>query len=166
LGTRPDWWWTGKPPQHGICPGVQPDGTIYSLPLTDLSQCTRQDVLDYFDNTWTLTEVLFSALQGEKALYQSPYHQLRHPLVFYYGHTAAVYINKLRVAGLLDAPINEYFEQIFETGIDEMSWDDMSKNEMKWPTFKEVHDYRRIVYNLIKQIIETHSAFETLPITQ
>ncbi|OQY48681.1 MAG: hypothetical protein DRR08_28205 [Candidatus Parabeggiatoa sp. nov. 2] len=49
-----------------------------------------------------------------------------------------------------------------------MSWDDMSKNKMKWPSFKEVHAYRQTVYNTVKQIIETHSAFETqnLPITQ
>jgi 5-histidylcysteine sulfoxide synthase/putative 4-mercaptohistidine N1-methyltranferase len=168
LGPRPDWWWTGKPPIPGQCPGVLSNGTLSSLPLIDLSQCTRQDVLDYFDNTWTLTEVLFSALQGSEVLYRSPYHQLRHPLVFYYGHTAAVYVNKLRVAGLLQAPINEYFEQIFETGVDEMSWDDMSKNEMTWPSFEAVHDYRKTVYNTLKQIIETHAAFENqnLPITQ
>lgn len=30
-----------------------------------------------------------------------PYHQLRHPLVFYYGHPATLYINKLRVAGVI-----------------------------------------------------------------
>jgi 5-histidylcysteine sulfoxide synthase/putative 4-mercaptohistidine N1-methyltranferase len=167
-GARPDWWWTGKPPIYGQCAGVQANNIISSLPLIDLSQCSRQDVLDYFDNTWTLTEVLFSALQGEEPFFCSPYHELRHPQIFYYGHTAAVYINKLRVAGILDAPINDYFEQIFETGVDEMSWDDMSKNQMTWPSFKEVHAYRRTVYNTIKQIIETHPAFEpkNLPITQ
>jgi hypothetical protein len=30
--------------------------------------------------------------------------------------TAALYVNKLRVAGLLDAPINAHYERIFETG--------------------------------------------------
>jgi hypothetical protein len=45
-------------------PGVQPDGTITSLPMPNLASCTRQQALDYFDNTWCLTEVLFSALQG------------------------------------------------------------------------------------------------------
>ena len=164
---RSDWWWTGKPPVFGQCPGVNANGIVSSLPLIDLSQCTRTDVLAYFDNTWTLTEVLFSALQSEEAFYRPPYHQLRHPLIFYYGHTAVVYINKLRVAGILNAPINEYFEQVFETGVDEMSWDDMSKNTMTWPTFKEVHDYRQTVYNTVKQIIETHSVFASpnLPIT-
>jgi hypothetical protein len=36
--------------------------------------------------------------------------------IFYYGHPAALYVNKLRVAGVLDAPINPYFEHIFATG--------------------------------------------------
>lgn len=43
------------------------DGTITSLPLPNLSTVTRQQALDYFDNTWTITEVLFSALQGARA---------------------------------------------------------------------------------------------------
>jgi hypothetical protein len=54
-------------------------------------------------------------------------------MIFYYGHPAALYVNKLRVAGLLDKPVNEYFEHIFETGVDEMAWDDLSKNDMEWP---------------------------------
>lgn len=36
--------------------------------------------------------------------------------MFYYGHPAVLYVNKLRVAGLLQGPINEYFEGIFEVG--------------------------------------------------
>lgn len=166
VGSRPDWWWTGKPPILGKCPGVWKNGKIYSLPLPDLSKCTRQQVRDYFDNTWTLTEVLFSSLQGADTFYLPPYHQLRHPLVFYYCHPAALYINKLRVAGILKTPINPYFEQLFETGVDEMSWDDMSKNDMEWPSLKEANDYRRQVYQIVEQIIETHPDFEQLPITQ
>ena len=54
-------------------------------------------------------------------------------MVFYYVHPVALYINKFIVAKLLDAPLSEdgYYEQIFETGVDEMSWDDLSKNEME-----------------------------------
>ena len=66
-GNRPDWYWTGKSPSEG-CPGMQPDGTITHLPLPDLSKVTRQQVLDTFDNSWTITEVLFSGLQGEPLL--------------------------------------------------------------------------------------------------
>lgn len=64
-GSRPDWWWTGRAPVPG-CPGLLPDGTMTSLPAPNLATVTRQQLLDYFDNTWTLTEVLFSALQGAK----------------------------------------------------------------------------------------------------
>jgi hypothetical protein len=54
-------------------------------------------------------------------------------MIFYYGHPAALYVNKLRVAGLLSEPVNTEFEHIFETGVDEMAWDDLSKNDMMWP---------------------------------
>ena len=97
-GQRPSWWWTGLAPQQ--CPGLTANGTLSSLPLPNLQSCTRASVRDYFDNTWALTELLFSALNAEASFYCPPYHQLRHPMVFYYCHPAALYINKLRVAGL------------------------------------------------------------------
>lgn len=153
-GPRPAWWWTGLSPQD--CPGRQPDGTLTALPQPRLDTCTRESVLAAFDNGWTLTELLFAGLQGEEAFYRPPYHHLRHPMVFYYCHPAALYINKLRVAGLIDNPINPYFERIFETGVDEMRWDDMSKNEMEWPDFAEAHTYRARVYTTVRHLIETH----------
>lgn len=88
--------------------------------------------------------------QGRDVFIRSPWHQLRHPLIFYYGHVAALYINKFRVAGLINDPVDEELEQIMETGVDEMSWDDLSKNEMEWPALREVTEYRRTVYNLVK----------------
>ncbi|MBP7627069.1 MAG: 5-histidylcysteine sulfoxide synthase [Zoogloea sp.] len=153
-GPRASWWWTGLPPER--CPGRQPDGTLTALPAPNLANCTRQSVHAAFDNGWTLTELLFAGLQGEEAFYRPPYHHLRHPMIFYYCHPAALYINKLRVAGLIDAPLNPYFERIFETGVDEMRWDDMSKNEMLWPSFAEAHTYRQQVYAVVRDLIATH----------
>ncbi len=94
---------------------------------------------------------------------------------------------QLRVAGILDQPVNPYFERIFETGVDEMSWDDLSKNDMEWPSLKEVcvcvggwmwvyiiHNlahitqataYRKTVYELVRNVINTHPDFDNLPIT-
>ena len=165
-GPRAEWWWTGRPPQD--CPGLQADGTLTSLPLPNLASCTRQDALNYFDNSWTLTELLLAALQGEEAFFRPPYHHLRHPMIFYYGHPTTLYINKLRVSGLIAAPLNPYFERLFETGVDEMRWDDLSKNEMVWPDLREVHAYRQQVYRSVRQVIETHPglASEHSPITQ
>ena len=50
--------------------------------------------------------------QGPDAFLRQPYHQLRHPKIFYYGHPAVVYVNKFRVAGLLDDGIDPFIEQV------------------------------------------------------
>jgi hypothetical protein len=113
-----DEWYTGLKPS--LCPGVDAKGNIRSLPLPRLDAVTRQAALDYFDNSWTLYETLFAGLNGEEYFFRPPVHGLRHPQIFYYGHTACLYVNKLRVSGVLDKPVNAYFESIFEVGVDEM----------------------------------------------
>lgn len=152
-------WWTGLAPEQ--CPGFDKDRQcLTALPQINLEICSRQDVLDYFNNTWTLTELLFQGLKVEEVYKRPPYHALRHPLIFYFGHPAVLYINKMRIAGLLDAPVNLYLEKILETGVDEMSWDDMGKNEMEWPTVATVREYRQSIYNLIVELIKTHPEFD------
>jgi 5-histidylcysteine sulfoxide synthase/putative 4-mercaptohistidine N1-methyltranferase len=161
-------WWTGVPPTDENCPGLSQDGSMHSLGVPDLRTCTRADVLDYFNNSWTLSELLFSSLVSEESFYIPPVHGLRHPLIFYYLHPPVLYINKLRVAGLLDASINAEYESLFETGVDEMSWDDMSKNAMEWPSFQLLHEYRARVYQAVKRVICTHQSLADghAPITQ
>lgn len=154
----PDDWFTGLKPE--ICPGVDARGTIRSLPLPKLDAVTRQSAKDYFDNSWTLYETLFAGLKGEEGFYRPPPHGLRHPQIFYYGHTACLYINKLRVSGVLPKPVNAYFESIFEVGVDEMLWDDMHKNDMLWPTVKEVHEYREQVYDVVVDAIMNHPSLD------
>lgn len=141
-----DAFWTGK----------RPERRLHALAIPNLAQCTREEVQAYFDNGWTMTEALFSALAVPEAYYRPAYHGLRHPLIFYYGHPAVLYVNKLRVAGLLKEPLDAYLENILEVGVDEMSWDDMSKNEMEWPLVEEVTKYRRRVYETITHLISTH----------
>jgi len=46
-------------------------------------------------------------------------------------------------------------------GVDEMSWDDMNKNHMAWPSVREVTEYRREVFNTIKNLIFEHRAFDS-----
>ena len=155
IGARGAAWWTGKAPAQ--CKGFV-DGKLYSLPQLSLEGgLSRETIQAYFDNTWSLTEVLLASLQGDAAFVRPPYHELRHPMIFYYGHPAALYINKLRVAGLMKDPINPYFEVIFETGVDEMSWDDLSKNKMSWPSVAEVHTYRKKVHAAVSEVISNIS---------
>lgn len=101
--------------------GVDAEGKIRSLPLPNLSAVTRDEAKEYFDNSWTLYETLFAGLNGEEYFYRPPVHGLRHPQIFYYGHTACLYVNKLRVSGVLDKPVNAYFESIFEVGVGKWS---------------------------------------------
>ncbi|MEA2139137.1 MAG: hypothetical protein QOG56_2287 [Solirubrobacteraceae bacterium] len=163
-GPRDASWWTGLEPRHGRAPGVDAVGVVRGLPLPDLSRCTRADLLAYFENGWTITETLFAGLVGEEAFFRPPWHGLRHPLIFYYGHPAALYVNKMRIAGLLAGPVNADFEQIFETGVDEMSWDDLSKNEALWPTVAETREYRGVVHADVVRIIREHPDFDALPL--
>lgn len=159
-GPRNPNWYTGKPPVHGICPGVDKAGHLRSSAIPRLDKMTRQIAQDYFDNSWTLVETLFSGLNGEDAFYAPPLHGLRHPQIFYYGHTPCLYVNKFRIAGLLDGPVNEYYESIFEVGVDEMSWDDMHKNDMVWPLIEDVKKYRKQVYDAVSTVIQEHPSLD------
>ena len=46
-----------------------------------------------------LTNTLFSSLRDDSVFYMVP-DKLRRPLIFYFAHPAAVYMNKLVLAGL------------------------------------------------------------------
>ena len=88
------------------------------------AETTRREILDYFLSTFNRYEQLFETLAGEQAYFKKPI-ALRHPLIFYFGHTATFFTNKLLLAGLLTERINPEFEAMFAVGVDEMSWDDL-----------------------------------------
>src|SRR5437764_1184481 len=118
-GPRPDSWWTGASPLKSGCPGLGADGKLHSLRMPNLKSCTRQQVLDYFQNTWALTELLFASLKSHDAFYSPPYHRLRHTHIFYYGHPAVLYNNTLRIFGLSSC-IPTASAYVSQTGVDEM----------------------------------------------
>lgn len=137
---------------------------LYSLPLLNLDS-GRASILAYFENTWALTEQLFSSLASDEAYFTRPYHKTRHPLVFYYAHPVCFYVNKLLVSGMITESVNKEFELLFETGVDEMNWDDLHDGEQDvWPPLEEVRAYRAEVYELIKNIIQTYPGLDE-PIT-
>ena len=73
-----------------------------TMALANLRASTRAEVLAYFRNTWALSDTLFSALKTDASFYMVP-DKLRRPLIFYFGHPAALYINKMHQAGLVGA---------------------------------------------------------------
>lgn len=101
----------------------------------------REEILHYFHQSFSLYESLFECLVDDEAYYRkaSP---LRHPLIFYYGHTAVFYINKLNVAKLINERIDPALESSLAIGVDEMSWDDLNENSYDWPTPATVKAYR------------------------
>ncbi|XP_063412850.1 uncharacterized protein LOC134695502 isoform X1 [Mytilus trossulus] len=138
-----------------------------SLKPPDLSCCTKQQLQDYFENSYELNESLFLSLKEDDIFYKCP-DRLRLPLIFYFCHTSVVYVNKLVLSGLLKERVNLEFETMFETGVDEMSWDDTENYRMggsyKWPSVNEVMDYRRTVRNIIIKMIQDTPL--VLPITK
>ena len=122
-----------------------------------------EEIREYFHSTFEVFERVFDCLAGAEAFTVPPVHKLRHPLIFYYGHTACFYINKLVVAGLTER-INPKFEEMFAIGVDEMSWDDLNEAHYSWPAVEEVSEYRRQVRDRIDALI-TSGKFElTLPL--
>lgn len=79
-----------------------------------LKNMQQAALLDYFQESWAIYDGLFSAIKEDKSYYIAP-DLLRHPLIFYYGHTAAfyIYINKMLMAGLLTKGINPHFEECY-----------------------------------------------------
>ncbi|CAD5112212.1 DgyrCDS1445 [Dimorphilus gyrociliatus] len=161
----------------------------------DLSCCTKEQIKSYFENAYDLNESLFLGLKDSKVFYMCP-DRLRLPLIFYYGHTACVYINKLVLADLVQVEerVNFEFEKLFETGVDEHSWDDTHRpnivysvasqlytttiklrgnylqehfrmgNSFRWPELKDVVEYRKNVRDLVLKVIERTPL--QLPITK
>lgn len=101
----------------------------------------RQEILGYFHKTFSLYESLFDCLAGDDAFYARA-NTLRHPLIFYYGHTAVFFINKLNVAGLINTRLDPVLESTLAVGVDEMSWDDLNDASYDWPTPAAVKTYR------------------------
>lgn len=111
----------------------------------------RAEILGYFRDTWATTERLFERLTEEA--YYTRADPLRHPLIFYFGHVACFFVNKLRLAGLVTERVNPHFESLFAIGVDEMSWDDLLSDDFEWPAVEEVAKYRADVKRAVEQAI-------------
>jgi len=114
----------------------------------------RAEIRDYFLQTYELDEKLFELLEDKKYFHKQP-NKLRQPLIFYYGHTATFFMNKLNISNITTKRINKKLESIFAIGVDEMSWDDLNSENYDWPTYEEVKQYRDEVKALVLEIIDT-----------
>ncbi|MBI1174762.1 MAG: 5-histidylcysteine sulfoxide synthase [Sideroxydans sp.] len=104
----------------------------------------RQEIIAYFHAVCDRYEQLFEMLASDEAYFVRPI-SLRHPLIFYFAHTATFFVNKMVLGGLLAQRINPRFEAMFSVGVDEMSWDDLNDATYDWPSVAEVRAYRKQV---------------------
>lgn len=112
----------------------------------------REEIRRYFHDTFDAYETLFEPLKDKAAFFKRA-DPLRHPLIFYYGHTATFFVNKLVLAKLLEKRINPEFESMFAIGVDEMSWDDLNESHYEWPDPDEVRAYRARARQAIDKLI-------------
>jgi 5-histidylcysteine sulfoxide synthase/putative 4-mercaptohistidine N1-methyltranferase len=113
----------------------------------------RKAIREYFLKTWEIDELLYAQLKSDDIFYHRG-DPLRHILLFYLGHTAVFYINKLLLAGIIRERINPAFESIFAIGVDEMSWDDLNNNHYNWPAVADVRAYRNQVKQVVLRVID------------
>jgi 5-histidylcysteine sulfoxide synthase/putative 4-mercaptohistidine N1-methyltranferase len=125
------------------------------------AESKRQEIIDYFHSTCDRYEQLFETLVSDEAYFVRSI-SLRHPLIFYYAHTATFFVNKMVLGGLLAQRINPRFESMFSVGVDEMSWDDLNDATYDWPRVDEVREYRKQMRAAVDDFM--HNAPLTLPI--
>ena len=136
---------------------------MQSILLTGLDvEEKRNEVRRYFHQSFDLFELLFDLFTSDDVFYEQP-EPTRHPMIFYFGHTAVFYINKLVLSGALSEGIHPRFEALFAVGVDEMIWDNMNEHFEGFGV-STVREYRNAVRKTVDELIMQLPL--TLPIGQ
>ncbi len=138
---------------------------LTSIATPQLDRCDRQTLLNYFQNSWELEEILMKSIINNDSFYLNP-DPLRNPIIFYLGHSPVFYINKLTAVGLLDQPIHPEYEKLFAIGVDPTNSEELKQTTqyISWPEVEKVWQYRDKAKAEITHIIN-HAPLN-LPITQ
>ena len=124
-----------------------------SIKLNQTSpEILRAQIRASFHQTADLYESLFENLVSDEAYFVKAI-SLRHPLIFYFGHTNTFFINKLILSGLISKRVNAKFESMFAVGVDEMGWDDVNDQNYDWPQVHQVKAYRTQVRQVVDALI-------------
>ncbi|MEM8780936.1 MAG: 5-histidylcysteine sulfoxide synthase, partial [Cyanobacteria bacterium P01_G01_bin.49] len=103
---------------------------------------------------WHLEDILMKSILEKETFYLNP-DPLRNPLIFYLGHSAAFYINKLIAVELLKNPLNSDYEILFEFGVDPETSEELNIAiaDLNWPKVDAVWNYRNQAYTIILDLI-------------
>ncbi len=114
----------------------------------------REAIRRYFHQTCEIYDRLFALIRNDSAYYVR-HEPLRHPLIFYFGHPAVFYVNKLTAGRFIPARLDPKLEAMMAVGVDEMSWDDLNTAHYDWPSVEAVRGYRLLVRETVDRFIET-----------
>lgn len=133
--------------------------------IPQLDNCSLTILLNYFENSWEMEETLMKSVIKEETFYLNP-DPLRNKLIFYLGHSAVFYINKLIQVGLLTNRINPQYETLFEIGVDPETPAELEEaiQGFNWPDVEKVWEYRNKARSEITAIINNTTL--NLPIHQ
>jgi len=131
----------------------------------NLHRCDRKDILAYFQHAWQIEDSLMKSLVNPETFYLNP-DPLRNLLIFYLGHSAVFYINKLIQVSLLNHRLNPHFEILFEIGVDPEKPDEIASifDGLRQVEVQDVWQYRQKVYDRISEFINNIAI--ALPINQ
>ena len=120
-----------------------------------LDNCSHESLINYFQNSWELEDILMKSIIDDETFYLNP-DPLRNPLIFYLGHSAAFYINKLIQVELLAKGINANYEILFECGVDPEHAEELNQAiaHINWPKVADLWQYRNTVYEVILEVIK------------
>lgn len=137
--------------------------TTLAPPLR-LDRWDTQALLAYYQRAWALEDRLWQSLVGDDPFYLNP-DPLRNLLIFYLGHTAVFYINKLRRVGLIQEALQPAYEELFAVGVDPEKPDEIAGKvaQLRRAPLAEVWGYRQTIYHRIADLI--HQSDFTAPIT-
>jgi len=125
-----------------------------SAAAADPVAAKRAEIRRAFHATCEIYDRLFDLIRDEASFLTRP-EPLRHPLIFYLGHPAAFYVNKLVAGRHLARRIDARLEALLAVGVDEMSWDDLDASHYEWPGVQAVRDYRAAVRGVVDEFIRT-----------
>jgi 5-histidylcysteine sulfoxide synthase len=139
---------------------------VITMQIPNLQTGDRLEIFAYFDNAWQIEESLMQSLVNPKTFYVNP-DPLRNLLIFYLGHSAVFYINKLILVNLLDQRLNSDLEILFEMGVDPERPDEIIGifDRLRQIEVADVWAYRRQVYTTISDLIHGLKNIQ-LPINQ
>ena len=118
----------------------------------DLLRVTADEARAWVEDGWALEERLYSSIADEA--YARVADPLRRPLLFYLGHTASFFANKLAQAGLFPDPVHDDFDPLFAAGIDEMPGDEMDHGKIALPPLEDVRAYRADVLHKVRAVLD------------